>query len=92
MIAFNATVEGAEQIRLVSVATGDVREIASDHVRGDHPYDFRLSLSPDGGTVAFVHMDGEGPNPNCRKDGLFVHTSLVEGGESARLTPECSPG
>jgi len=92
-IAFNATVEDSEQIYLVSVATGELREIPGNHFRGSQAWNYRLSLSPDGGTLAFVHMEGEGlrgGTPDCPASDLFVHTHSVDSVESTRLAPVCT--
>lgn len=51
---------------------------------------FRLGLSPDGGTLAFVHMEREGATPDCPAGDLFVHSHSVDSGESKRLAPVCT--
>jgi Tol biopolymer transport system component len=89
-IAFSAAPEGPEEIYVVSVATGELRKIPGNHFRGNKHYDYRLSLSPDGGTLAYVHMEREGSTPDCPAGDLFVHTIPVEGGELTRLAPVCT--
>jgi len=87
-IAFRAKAEGAEQIHAISPATGEMREIAATRPsRKPNTHDYRLSLSPDGGTLAFVHKEREGATPDCLAGDLFVHTRPVGGGASSRLTP-----
>ncbi len=87
-IAFSVAPKGA--IHVVDVATGEVRSIPGNHFRGNKWYDYRLSLSPDGETLAFVHMEREGSTPNCPAGDLFVHTRPVEDGEPTPLAPVCT--
>ncbi len=89
-IAFSASTEGTPEIHVVSVATGGLTKIPGNHFRGNKHYDYRLSLSPDGKTLAFVHMEREGSTLDCPAGDLFVHTRPVEGGEPSRLTPVCT--
>lgn len=90
-IAFNAEEEDEEGIYVIPSGGGELRRIPGNHFRGALSYSRRLSLSPDGKTLAFAvhHPDADAEtefNP-FNQVFLSIYTTPVEGGRPTLLTP-----
>ena len=91
-IAFNAP-ENKEDMRrkyaiyVVSSSGGKPKKIPVNLYRGNHPYNFRISLSVEGKTLAFCSKDITTSEIDPEKDELLLlYTMPVDGGEARRLT------
>jgi dipeptidyl aminopeptidase/acylaminoacyl peptidase len=85
-IAFNAG-EQADQIYVVPAAGGEPQKVPGDHFRGGHAHNFRLSLAPDGRTLAFVYQDPE-DEADCASGSISTYS--LEEGAATRLVPACA--
>jgi len=84
-IAVNGTVDTADAVYVVPLTGGEPRVIRMPK-RGSHAYSYRLSLAPDGGTLAFSALGPDqvaGPNETQKR---FIHTVAVPDGRPHRLT------
>lgn len=90
-IAFNAGQDEEQAIYVVPAAGGEVKRIPGDHFRGANAYSYRVSLSPDGRTLAFAYddpeADVEAEVAPYRQVFLSIYTTPVEGGQPTKLTP-----
>ena len=88
-IAFNATQDEQQVIYVVPAAGGEPKRIPGNHFRGAYAYSYRVSLSPDGRTLAFANddPDAEAEDSPYSQVHLSVHTIPVEGGQPTKLTP-----
>jgi Tol biopolymer transport system component len=91
-LAFSATRNNQEEIYVVAADGSELRKIPGNHGRAGHAYNFRLSLSADGETLAYVYAEPDrGESPACGYlNGLSVYTLPVDGGEASPLTPNCT--
>jgi len=91
-IAFNAPerIGGGERkdaIYVVSSSGGKPKKIPINLYRGNHAYNFRISLSAEGKTLAFCSRDITTSKIDPEKDEpLLLYTIPVDGGEARRLT------
>ena len=87
-IAFNAIVRGLEVDKyVVSVSGGEPMKVPLTSYRGGGAYNYRLSLSSDGSTLAFCSMDITSSDIHTESNRpLLLYTIPVEGGEARRLT------
>jgi len=90
-IAFNAEQEDEDGIFVVSAGGGEPRRIPGNHFRGASSYNRRISLSPDGQTLAFARHD---PDADAETEFspysqvfLSIYSTPVEGGQPTPLTP-----
>jgi Tol biopolymer transport system component len=90
-IAFNTGQDQARAIYVVPAAGGEPRRLLGDHFRGANAYSYRVSLSPDGRTLAFAYddpeADVEADVAPYRQVFLSIYTTAVEGGQPTKLTP-----
>jgi len=90
-IAFNARQEDEQGIYVIPAAGGEPRRIPGNHYRGALIYSHRLSLSPDGKTLAFAlhdpDADAETEFSPYNQAFLSIYTTPVEGGQPTLLTP-----
>ncbi|MCJ7629208.1 MAG: tetratricopeptide repeat protein, partial [Longimicrobiales bacterium] len=88
-IAFNAEQEDEQGIYVIPASGGEPRRIPGNHFRGALTYSYRLSLSPDGKTLAFALHDPEAETEASPYNQvlLSIYTTPVEGGQPALLTP-----
>ncbi len=89
-IAFNAGRDQEQAIYVVPAAGGEPQKIPGNHFRGAGAYSYRVSLSPDGKTLAFAYddpdADADEVSPYSQVH-LSIHTVPVKGGQSTKLTP-----
>jgi len=86
-IAFNAEDNKKDAIYVISPSGGKPKKIPVDLHGGNHIYNYRLSLSADGKTLAFCSRDITTPKINPEKDEpLLLYTIPVDGGEAKCLT------
>ncbi len=88
-IAFNTIQEDEHGIFVISAAGGEPRRIPGNHFRGASTYSQRLSLSPDGKTLAFALHDPDAETEFSPYNQVFlsIYTTPVEGGQPTLLTP-----
>jgi Tol biopolymer transport system component len=90
-IAFNAGQDEEQAIYVVPTAAGQPKKIPGNHFRGADAYSYRVSLSPDGKTLAFANddpeADVEADVAPYRQVFLSIHTTAVEGGQPTKLSP-----
>ncbi len=90
-IAFNAGQDDEQAIYVVPAAGGEPKKIPGNQFRGAYALSYRLSLSPDGETLAFAYddpeADGEAEVSPYRQVFLSIYTTPVEGGQPTKLTP-----
>jgi len=99
-IAFSAVPDGVEAVYAVAADGSELKKIPGNHARGGHAYNFRLSLSEEGRTLAFVFAEpnrGESDGIRVRVcgpggflDGRSIHTVSVSGGDPRPLTGNCT--
>lgn len=87
-IAFNTHPDGAPpEIHLISSKGGETRQVPGSHWRGAGAFDYRISLSPDGRSLAFTQADSarEGSVPLIGgQPEISLYTMPVEGGEAVQ--------
>lgn len=93
-IAFNAEEEGKEEIFVVAANGGEPVRTPGNHFRGALSFSRGISLSPDGGTLAFAYHDPAEDAPPEASPYNQVHLSInaipVGGGLQTPLTPAWS--
>jgi Tol biopolymer transport system component len=90
-IAINAPDNDGDAILVVSASSGQSKKIDVPLYRGRHVYDYRISLSPDGKTLAFTSKDIESLDGKPGKNSpQFLYTIPVAGGSAKRLTDQWS--
>ncbi len=85
-IAFNASAGERNEMYVVPSAGGVPVEVPVERSPFVHYSQFRLSLSPDGSTLAFSAADREAPEVVSERPPTDVYTVPVEGGTPTRLT------
>jgi Tol biopolymer transport system component len=88
-IAFNAEQDEEPVIHVVPAAGGEQKKIPGNHFRGAYAMSYRISLSPDGNTLAFAYDDPEVEAEDSPYSQVFlsIYTTPVEGGQPTKLTP-----
>jgi Tol biopolymer transport system component len=99
-IAFSAVPDDVEEVYIVATDGSELKRIPGNYARGGHAYNFRLSLSPNGETMAFVFAEpnrGESDGIRARVcgpggllDGRSIHTASMSGGDARPLTENCT--
>ena len=83
-IAFNAGPDGGHlRIYLISSAGGETRQVPGIPWEGGSSWGSQISLSTDGRTLAFTHLDPR--HPDSLRGAESLYTMPVEGGEAVRL-------
>jgi Tol biopolymer transport system component len=86
-IAFNQRDDKDVVIYVVSASGGKPKKIPVKLYRGNHVYNYRVSLSADGKTLAFCSGDITTSKIDPEKDEpLLLYAIPVDGGEARRLT------
>jgi len=91
-VAFSAVPDEVEEIYVVAADGSELKKIQGNHARGGHAYNFRLSLSEDGRTLAFVFAEpNRGEGMECGGlNGLSIYTVSTDGGAATPLTEDCT--
>lgn len=73
----------ADEIHVISSTGGEPKKITVGRNRGNHIYNYRLGLSPDGKMLAFASKEEDGTN---KPQETSIYTIPVDGGTAKRLT------
>jgi Tol biopolymer transport system component len=85
-IAVNGKAEGEDAVYVIPAAGGEPRVVLMPP-RGGHAYGYRLSLSPDGQTLAFSALQpGEGNDDIPNATQRHIYTIPTKGGQPHRVS------